>query len=322
LKLYGSSDHSTTDFTIRVQKWTGDTPITTADYGQFDGTNYDNGLFSTSGFSTSGYNSITLTNFGLISKTGNTLICVRSSRDISSTAPTGNEHVLIKTYDAGSSYEPQLEVTYTSATNYVADLTQSISSTWQTQIQTTFNIEGSQAISSAWQSSIQASFKVDAIQSITSTWFTQIQTSFKTALEQSISSSWLTQIQSAFNIEASQSISSSWQATIQTLFNIALSQTIVSTWLADIIHAVGVPTEIIIHGSGGTLPVSVPPLSLIDQIVLTVSPYSPYLIITMICLLAIGASSKKTKPMKAVRKHFTRKKGKPPKIKKPKKTYD
>lgn len=112
LKLYGSVDASDTDFIIRLQKWTGDTPIDTGDYNQFDGTNYDDG-FSTSGFTTSGYNEITISNYDLITKAGNTRICVRSSRDISSTTPSGNEYVQFYSYEKGAGYEPILEVTYT-----------------------------------------------------------------------------------------------------------------------------------------------------------------------------------------------------------------
>jgi len=115
LKLYGSYDASDTDFTIRLQKWTGDTPIDTGDFTQYDGTNYDAGNFSTSSFTTSGYNTIYISNYGLITKAGYTKICLRSSREISSTVPTGNEYVGVRTYDAGSSYYPILHVEYSTA---------------------------------------------------------------------------------------------------------------------------------------------------------------------------------------------------------------
>jgi len=114
LRLYGETDYSATDFYIRLQKWTGDTPIDTGDYNQFDGTNYDDGNFNTSSFTTTGYNDIIISNFNLITKAGYTKICVRSSRDISSTAPTGDEYVQILTYDNGSNY-PILHIEYTTA---------------------------------------------------------------------------------------------------------------------------------------------------------------------------------------------------------------
>lgn len=115
LDLYGITiDDSDTDFTINIQKWTGDTPINTADYNQFDGINYDNGLFSTSSWVVDGWNNITLSTFSVITTGGNTLICLRSSRDISSTVPTGYEIVYINDYGQDPSKAAVLRVTYTS----------------------------------------------------------------------------------------------------------------------------------------------------------------------------------------------------------------
>jgi len=113
LRLYGQADYSVTDFYIRLQKWTGDTPIDTGDYNQFDGTNYDDGNFYTSSWSTSGYNDITISNYNLITKAGYTKICVRSSRDISSTTPSGEEYVFIYAYEQGTGYYPVLHIEYT-----------------------------------------------------------------------------------------------------------------------------------------------------------------------------------------------------------------
>lgn len=94
LCLYGKSDYSTTDFIIRLQKWTGDTPIDAGDYNQFDGTNYDDGNFNTaSGWDTTGYNNVTISNFALVTQAGNTFICLRDSLDVSSTAPSIDERV-------------------------------------------------------------------------------------------------------------------------------------------------------------------------------------------------------------------------------------
>ena len=117
LKLYGCIDYSSTDFHIRLTKWTGDTPIDTGDYLQFDGTLYDDGSFSTSSFTTSGYNTITISNYNLITKAGYTKIGVLSDRDINGNPPTGNEYVMVYSYEKGSGYRPLLNVTYTVPNN-------------------------------------------------------------------------------------------------------------------------------------------------------------------------------------------------------------
>lgn len=110
LLLRGYSDGSATDFLLRLQKWTTGTPITVEDYNDFDGTSYDDGLFNTSQFQVGQYNTVKITNLNLITKAGNTQIFLRSSRDISAIAPTGNELVNLYSYDSG--YPPTLQVTY------------------------------------------------------------------------------------------------------------------------------------------------------------------------------------------------------------------
>jgi len=114
LCLGGFTDWSITDFYVRLQNWTdGADGLDTDDYSKFDGINYDDGLFSTSSWDLAVYNNITITNFDLISKGGYTDIFIRSSRDISSTAPSGQEYVLAD--DTGDPQPSKLEVTYTSA---------------------------------------------------------------------------------------------------------------------------------------------------------------------------------------------------------------
>lgn len=112
LQIYGYTDDSTVDFIVRLQKWTGDTPIDTGDYNSFDGTNYDDGNFNTSSFVTGDWNDIIISNFALINKTGNTLICVRSSRDISESPPTAanNERLRCYDYSDNTAYASKLEV--------------------------------------------------------------------------------------------------------------------------------------------------------------------------------------------------------------------
>jgi hypothetical protein len=117
LDFYGSSSTLTGgNFTINIQKWTGDTPIDTGDFNSFDGTNYDDGLFSTVAWADSAWNNVTISNFTLITKGGNTLICYRSSKDISSTAPTGGEYVIPTDYTTNPALATILQITYTYTT--------------------------------------------------------------------------------------------------------------------------------------------------------------------------------------------------------------
>lgn len=101
------------NFYINIQKWIGDTPITTTDYMQFDGINYDDGNYYTTACIANEYSNITISNFELIEKAGNTKICVRSSREINQDVPTQPEHLSVFSYEQGSGYIPFLQVTYT-----------------------------------------------------------------------------------------------------------------------------------------------------------------------------------------------------------------
>jgi len=118
LKLYGSTDNSTTDFNITVQSGMPTYPTDPPAATDFNKTYYsgDGGSLSTSGFSTTGYNTITLNSTGLgwINKTGTSKFCLRSSRDIAATTPTGDEYVTVYTNEqTGTSQDPQLVVNYT-----------------------------------------------------------------------------------------------------------------------------------------------------------------------------------------------------------------
>lgn len=114
LSIYGATDYLTTDFDITIQNgqptYPHD-PLQAGDYlhSQYSG-NY--GTFNTSGFSTSGYNDITISDTSVITKGGTTKLCLRSSRDIDSIAPTVNEYVEVYTQEKGTGYIPKLEITW------------------------------------------------------------------------------------------------------------------------------------------------------------------------------------------------------------------
>jgi len=90
LSLYGSQDASQTDFDITVVNGTLlNDPIVAGDYGDLLNETTSGGAFNTSGFSVNSSNDIPLNAVGIgwISKTGMTKFGLRSSRDITATAP-------------------------------------------------------------------------------------------------------------------------------------------------------------------------------------------------------------------------------------------
>jgi hypothetical protein len=106
LKIYVSSDYSYTDFYIQVCPWTGDTPIGTEDFLQWQSTIY--GSISTREIGT-GWKNITLST-DAVKLADYTRLCLISSRDISATSPTTFEYVDIGSSESGNS--PTLIVTY------------------------------------------------------------------------------------------------------------------------------------------------------------------------------------------------------------------
>lgn len=144
LALGGYSDTSTVNFNFRLQKWTGATNgVSGNDFDDFDGINYDDGLFSTASFSLTLYNNITITNFALIQLGGYTDICIRSDREIAATPPPNNEYVMLD--GTGLPQPPKLVVTYTttdSAPEYdYVDIPSNVDSSASIGTQTNFTTE-------------------------------------------------------------------------------------------------------------------------------------------------------------------------------------
>jgi len=116
LSLHGKTDMSSTDFLITVVDGSVlGSSLDSPDYFYLCNQAVGGGTFNTSGFSTSDYNDIPLseTGMGWISKTGLTRFGLRSSRDISATAPNGEEFVQVCASEKGQGYQPKLVVTYT-----------------------------------------------------------------------------------------------------------------------------------------------------------------------------------------------------------------
>ncbi len=111
LRGYCESDSTTDDFIVRIQKWTGDIPITCADYTQYDDVNYDDGLFNTSALAVGKWFEITLTDFDVIVKEGYTLLCIRSAEDIAKSPPVQSEEFAMG--DVYFGHAAHLRITYT-----------------------------------------------------------------------------------------------------------------------------------------------------------------------------------------------------------------
>ncbi|PNX53091.1 MAG: hypothetical protein BV458_06315 [Thermoplasmata archaeon M9B2D] len=113
LSLYKRTDYSTADFDITIQNGQPTYPHDPVQPGDYDKTCYlgNGGSLNTADL-ISGYNAISLTNLTWINTTGLTKLCLRSGRDISGTAPTGNEFVSVYSKDFIFSYPPKLVIYY------------------------------------------------------------------------------------------------------------------------------------------------------------------------------------------------------------------
>ncbi|HWR64181.1 MAG TPA: LamG-like jellyroll fold domain-containing protein [Candidatus Thermoplasmatota archaeon] len=114
LSLYKKDDYSTTDFDITIQNGQPTYPHNPMQSGDYYRNYYSgNGGSLNTGSFTSGYNAIRLNNLNWINKTGVTKLCLRSSRDISGTAPTGNEYINVHSYEfTGIGCQPKLVINY------------------------------------------------------------------------------------------------------------------------------------------------------------------------------------------------------------------
>ncbi len=114
LSLYKKDDYSATDFDLTIQNGQPTNPHNPMQTGDYNKNYYsgNGGRFNTTSF-TSGYNAIHMNNLSWINKTGVTKLCLRSSRDISGTAPTGNEYINVYSYEhPGIGYQPKLVINY------------------------------------------------------------------------------------------------------------------------------------------------------------------------------------------------------------------
>lgn len=116
LYVVPSYDGSATDFNLTVVQGTQAATLTTADYSACGSTS--GGTLSTVGIATESLYAITLdaTGRGFITKGGTTKLALRSSLDISATAPTVEERIAIYGQDDAAGRRPVLAVNYTVAT--------------------------------------------------------------------------------------------------------------------------------------------------------------------------------------------------------------
>jgi hypothetical protein len=115
VSLYKKTDASTVDFDIVIQNGqpiSPHDPLQTNDYNKnlYAG---DGGSMNTGDF-VNGRNNFTFMNLSWINQTGVTKLCLRSSRDIQGTAPTGTEYVAVYSREKIGfiDYSPHLVITY------------------------------------------------------------------------------------------------------------------------------------------------------------------------------------------------------------------
>lgn len=121
LYVCADTDNSTTDFNVQVYRYLWASTLAGNREANYDGAyggsaTLEGTLRDTSaGWSSGTYYSLALDPAG-ISKTGLTGYTLASSRDISGTAPAGNEYVLFRTADfASTTSDPYIDVVYTPA---------------------------------------------------------------------------------------------------------------------------------------------------------------------------------------------------------------
>jgi PKD repeat protein len=117
LSLYKKDDYSDTDFTIMVQNGQPEyphDPLEERDYNKVYYSGNGGGL-NTVNF-VNGCNNITITELSWINAGGVTKLCLRSSRDINGTAPTGSEYVNVHSANIEEEQNPdprpKLIITY------------------------------------------------------------------------------------------------------------------------------------------------------------------------------------------------------------------
>lgn len=122
LSLYVTSDNSTADFNVTVQDGQPTYPHNPLVNGDYYYQHYsgDGGSRNTSSISGTGYWNITLNSDGydMISLTGATKLCLRSSEDIDASAPTGEELIEVAAAEDGASYIAKLYVEYSLPPSY------------------------------------------------------------------------------------------------------------------------------------------------------------------------------------------------------------
>jgi len=124
LSLYVSANWSVTDFNVTIQNGQPNyphKPLLPSDY-YYNYYSGDGGNRNTTEITGLGYWNITFSSTGnsWITKGGWTKLCLKSNRDITPTAPTGEERVVFKSRESGEAYAPTLYVWYeTEGYNYL-----------------------------------------------------------------------------------------------------------------------------------------------------------------------------------------------------------
>ena len=127
LSLWGATAAPATDFYVTVVDGSSlNDPLVVGDYGYLGGQTTSGGELNTAGYSPGGpYNDIVLNAAGIgwISRTGMTKFGLRSSRDITSSAPSGDEIVAFSSNEE-ILHPPMLVVTYSIPPSHVPTLSQ------------------------------------------------------------------------------------------------------------------------------------------------------------------------------------------------------
>jgi len=125
--------------------------------------------------------------------------------------------------------------------NAIVDLSQELSTSWNVVIESTFNIASSLAITSSWLVDVihtvggGVQHIADLTQSLSTTWNVLTQWNALVDLSQSLSSTWNVLTEWDALTSLTQSFSTSWNVIVETSFNVASSLSITASWLVNVL---------------------------------------------------------------------------------------
>ena len=134
--------------------------------------------------------------------------------------------------------------TVSAGEDYVADLSQSVSTAWSVLTEWDAIADVSQSITTSWSVLTEWDAILDITQALTTSWNVLANLNTFVDLSQAIATTWVVLTQWNAILDLTQSLTTSWTVLTQTSFNVIASLSHTFTWLIDVIHTVGATAHI------------------------------------------------------------------------------